>query len=764
MNGTKILASALAIALAPAAVSAVERHGKLVTTPVAGTPLEIALGYLDSHKGELGLTAGDIADFVVSDQYMSKHNGVTHVYLQQRLGGIDVVNGLFNVNVMGDGRILHFGNRFVGGLADAVNTQSAAIEHEDAIAAAAQHFGLDVHEEALRIVEVFGGPALKMRYDGAGISQQAIPVGLEYLPLADGRVQLVWSLVIRRIETPDWWNVFVDARTGEVLDKFNWTADEDEGGGGCTSNCYTVYATPGESPDDGPRTVEDNPADGTASPFGWHDTDGAPGAEFTDTRGNNVEAQTDLDANNDPTGETRAEGGPDLIFNDPIDLGMQPETYLEAAVGNLFYWINVLHDVLYRYGFDEASGNFQTNNYGNGGLPSDAVQADAQDGSGTNGANFGTPPDGLPPRMQLLVWTNPNNAILTVNSPGPIAGDYMASHPTDWSGPLTPQTTADLEIVDDGSGAPSEGCGPLVGFTPGNIALIDRGNCEFGTKSLNAQNAGAAGAIIVNNQQLPNGTIIMGAGGDGNSVTIPAIMIGNADGQTIRIEIPTVNATITEPAGGAINRDSDLDNGVITHEYGHGVSNRLTGGPNNVGCLQHGEQAGEGWSDWWTLALFTDPADTETTTRGVGNYDVGTTNVPHGVGEIWAVMLWEMYWQLVNRYGFDEDLYTGVGGNNLAIQLVIDGMKLQPCSPTFVDARDAILAADLANNGGANDCEIWNAFAKRGLGFSADAGGTGVGDETEAFDLPPGIPSVCTTIFEDGFESGDTSAWSNTVP
>ena len=188
------------------------------------------------------------------------------------------------------------------------------------------------------------------------------------------------------------------------------------------------------------------------------------------------------------------------------------------------------------------------------------------------------------------------------------------------------------------------------------------------------------------------------------------------------------------------------------------------------------------------------PSDTRTTSRGVGNYatfqpvdgygirnflystdlgvnphtyaDIGVTNIPHGVGEVWAAMLWEMYWNLVDRYGFDSDLYGGTGGNNLAIQLVIDGMKMQPCSPTFVQARDAILAADLANNAGANECEIWNAFAKRGLGFSATAGGTGVGDEVEAFDLPDGVPAVCTAtqIYKDGFESGDTSAWSASVP
>lgn len=58
-------------------------------------------------------------------------------------------------------------------------------------------------------------------------------------------------------------------------------------------------------------------------------------------------------------------------------------------------------------------------------------------------------------------------------------------------------------------------------------------------------------------------------------------------------------------------------------------------------------------------------------------------------------MLWEiLYWNLVDDYGFDEDLINGVSGNNLALQLVLDGMKFQPCAPSFIDARNAILIAD----------------------------------------------------------------------
>jgi len=96
--------------------------------------------------------------------------------------------------------------------------------------------------------------------------------------------------------------------------------------------------------------------------------------------------------------------------------------------------------------------------------------------------------------------------------------------------------------------------------------------------------------------------------------------------------------------------------------------------------------------------------------------------VPHGVGSVWSAMLWDMYWAFSDAYGWDPDLYYGTGGNNIAIQLVMDGLKLQPCNPGFIDARDAILEADQLNNGGANQCLIWSVFARRGLGWDADGG------------------------------------------
>jgi hypothetical protein len=129
-----------------------------------------------------------------------------------------------------------------------------------------------------------------------------------------------------------------------------------------------------------------------------------------------------------------------------------------------------------------------------------------------------------------------------------------------------------------------------------------------------------------------------------------------------------------------------------------------------------------------------------------------TVNIsqPHGIGYVWNTMLWEMYWNLVDRYGYNANVYGAwtTGGNNRAIQLVIDGMKLQACSPGFVDGRDGILAADLALTGGANQCEIWRAFAKRGLGASASQGASNNrSDGVAAFDLP----ASCTAAVFGGF-------------
>ncbi len=150
---------------------------------------------------------------------------------------------------------------------------------------------------------------------------------------------------------------------------------------------------------------------------------------------------------------------------------------------------------------------------------------------------------------------------VVVNSPADLEGVY-AFDAAGFGAVLTDTTwTADAAFVDDGSGeTASQGCGAAVNGADldGKIALIDRGSCEFGLKCLNAENAGAIAAIVFNNQP-GNGTIVMGAGVNGGSVTIPCVMLSYEDGQAIRqaLENGPVNITI-----GNLKFNNDLAVGV----------------------------------------------------------------------------------------------------------------------------------------------------------------------------------------------------------
>jgi extracellular elastinolytic metalloproteinase len=156
------------------------------------------------------------------------------------------------------------------------------------------------------------------------------------------------------------------------------------------------------SPTRTPQELVLNPADLTASQLGWVTTN--------TTIGNNVDAYLDRDANNSPDTNSRPiwDASQNFAFTFNAAIAPNDPTNLKVSVTNLFYLNNVLHDRLYRYGFIETAGNFQTNNFGKGGAGNDPVNAEAQDGSGTNNANFATPSDGSRPRMQMFLWTNPN--------------------------------------------------------------------------------------------------------------------------------------------------------------------------------------------------------------------------------------------------------------------------------------------------------------------------------------------------------------------
>ncbi|CAM3251099.1 T9SS-dependent M36 family metallopeptidase [Aequorivita lipolytica] len=751
--------------------------------------------YLQQNRSQYSLEQQDVSDISIVSQSFSKSLQAQNVYVAQRYQGITV----FNSNspfVIKDGSVVNAKLSFTENAAVKVNSTSPSISAVNAISKAANWLGLQ-NPSNLNLIETVSDRSYI--FSNGNISQNNIPVELVYQKMEDtGALKLAWDLSIYLIDSTHYYNVRIDALTGVLLATDDWVASCNFGEGAHShasaesilfsdknsnssiapmgGTAYRVFALPLIGPNDGDDQLVSDPADPIASPFGWHDVDGVPGAEFTTTRGNNVLAQEDANGNNG--NGMLADGGAGLLFDFAYDLPRAPAAFREAAITNLFYVNNMMHDIMFQYGFDEVSGNFQLKNYSALGLGGDFVFADAQDGSGLNNANFSTPPDGGAPRMQMYLWSAPGDVLgtlMNVNG-GPLAGEYLAMDSNFINGTPLPTTaiTEDLVlVVDDNAGSstdPNDGCDTILNSAEinGKIAVVRWGGCNGPFKMTKVEAAGAIAVVVVYN--LPTDPIAMLGGG--SNLSIPCIMIYQSDGEAIITALlngDTVNATLRDDGSGndPFQRDGDLDNVIIAHEYGHGISNRLTGGPSASSCLQNQEQMGEGWSDYFGYILTMKATDVSTDPRGTGTYAVGegiagrglrtkpyttdfalndftynsikTQVAPHGVGSVWATMLWDLTWDLIDEYGFDPDIYNGSGGNNISLQLVIDGMKLQPCSPGFVDGRDAIIEADLIANGGANRCLIWRAFANRGLGVSATQGSTNSkSDGTEAFDVPPG--------------------------
>ncbi|MDG1332289.1 MAG: T9SS-dependent M36 family metallopeptidase [Crocinitomicaceae bacterium] len=750
--------------------------------------------YLDENKDVLGLTELDVQNWRITNQHESKQVGLKHVYISQEYNGIEIFGANAVFAIKGE-KVLMTGNRLEIDISSKVISPSASLSNEEAIYAAATRLDLEAPLTINRLEDKNAETAI---FSAPSLSLESIPVRSVYM-VEENQLTLAWNLNIYELSTDHWWNVIVDANDGRIITKVDWVVSCNFDHQHSTENCatttkqetasiptflmppppppatdeYNVFALPVESPNHGSRTLVVGPSDPLASPFGWHDDDGVPGEEYTITRGNNVHAMEDLNDNNG-VGYS-PDGGAGLSFDFPADLNLTSNTYLDAAIANLFYMNNMMHDVWYRYGFDETSGNFQENNYGNGGQGSDYVNADAQDGGGTNNANFATPNDGQNPRMQMYLWSPSGSSdLVTVNSPASVAGSYGGVEAG--FGPALPSTpiTEDLVLPIDPTPDVYDACEDPVtpGLMNGKIALIMRGSCPFVDKVQRAQDDGAVAVIVVNNQT----TAPFAMGGTSTTITIPSVMISNADGLALINAIEggaTINATLAN--GGVFALDGDFDNGIVAHEYGHGISNRLTGGANNSSCLGNAEQMGEGWSDWFATVMTIEPGDQANDVRGIGTFASGdpvtgqgirpapysrdpnvndftyaaTNNngisQPHGIGFVWATMLWDMTWDLIDQYGWDPDLAAGTGGNNIAMQLVTTGLKLQACSPGFIDGRDAILDADQLLYNGANQCLIWEAFANRGLGFSADQGSSDDRfDQVEAFDLPPNLATTTT--------------------
>jgi extracellular elastinolytic metalloproteinase len=568
--------------------------------PQSGPPDSIARDFLADHSTMFGLNRNQIFEMrLMNEDY---DGGATFLNYEQMFDGLPVFQGQVQVAI-NNGQVFSVNEGLVIPAAPGISTipvisESVGIQRAFQFAGrqAPASFDMMVSRSAKGDRAVYKNPFGENLEDVLSemtimrVGPRAVLAWHSYVDLGSGK----------------WYEILTDAGSGALLFRRNLYNDVAQG---------TVFRVNGL----GQRTLESFVGDTTINTAaGWMGTS-------TVTTGNNVEAYLDSDANNQPDAVNTADLQNGHAFSSiqdftfPFTAGVDPRTQRAAAVANLFYFNNIIHDFSYRLGFTESAGNFQTNNFGRGGTGNDSVRAEAQDGSGTNNANFGTPPEGQRPRMQMFL------------------------------------------------------------FTRGTTSLAD-------------------------------------------------------------------------------DRDGDEDGDVVFHEYGHGISNRLVGGPANTSCLG-GTQAGamgEGWSDYWAAtmnnngvigefvtnnltngirrAAYTVPANPvhdSYADLGVGGFEV------HRDGEVWAAALWDLRQTL---------------GAAIADRLVLQGMKFTPCSPSFLNARDGILMADQNLNGSANRCTIWTVFARHGMGVSAQ-GNNGT-THVAATDVPQDCGGGgATTIFFDNFET-----------
>lgn len=638
--------------------------------------------FIKKHAAELNFTAENLENYRIRDAYFDNLSGAMLVYLQQTYSGIDVYNSIQVLAIKNDKVGSFMGHIVPMSKGSAVEKNATpSLTPADAVRAALTHLKLTVPF----LVRGSKVKQLANEYEFGKLNATTNNIKGRLLWLAGEKIKkntLIWQIEIQPAGSSDYWMVKVDAKNGIVLGKENLTiycnwnvknnitvhplesideritlettnntslsnnANQKVFGKSPTalnSANYTVVKYPVESPKHPggtPVTVtnpwELSPVGSLATTLNWHE-DGIN--TYDSTRGNNVLAKEDRDGNNEAGfGSHSLTPAPDLNLTYPPDFTLDPTQNINKsfAITNLFYWCNLMHDMSYAYGFDEASGNFQANNQGRGGIGNDYVLADAQDGMGFNNANFGTPGDGENPRMQMYLWDAPN---------------------------------PDL--------------------------------------------------------------------------------------------------------------DGDVDNSIVCHEYGHGISNRLTGGPLAATALSNEEQMGEGWSDYFALMMTTNwatatindgvlPRTIATYANGEAPTGVGIRSKPystdmvvnnltyrnvtkgnpissflglsvHYVGEVWVEALWEMTWGLIQQEGINTNFFNpdGAGGNSVAMKLVVMGLKLQSASPGFVDGRDAILKADTLLYNGKYSCIIWKAFAKRGLGVNATQGSPyNYKDQVENFNEP----------------------------
>jgi hypothetical protein len=470
----------------------------------------------------------------------------------------------------------------------------------------------------------------------------------------------------------------------------------------------------------------------------------------TTTQGNNAEAFSDLDGNSRfADGDVRPAVAAGRVLNYVYDHTQEPfaADNLNAGVVNAFFMVNWMHDWYYDSGFTETTGVGQTDNFGRGGVANDSMIVAAQAGANVgsrNNASMATPADGARPRMRMFLWTAGTNTALITPS-GPIhSGAFSA-------GPRNYDLTGDLMAAADGTDPASDACQAVTNNLTGKIALvIYSGVCNSSVIVPNVKAAGAIGIVLVNGaSDSPSGF------GGSAAAKIPGLVIGKTDGLALQAALAAGPVTVElQSAVAGVERDGDLDNTVVGHEWGHYLHHRLAicGGSQQCGGMS------EGWADFNALMMMAREGDnrngvyamapyalddgvTQNTAyfgirrfpysrdrtkndlsfRHIGDENALPTTTPgfpggpnsevHNTGEIWATMMWEAFNVVADAHG------VNVARRRMA-DYIVAGLLLTPPNATFTEQRDGLLAGASALD--SDDMLLMAAaFAGRGAGSCA---------------------------------------------
>ena len=417
---------------------------------------EVIQQYLTTPSAKSIISNRDFNDWVIQSEGGTTTSGIQNCYVIQRYQGIEIFRAVSNFSLKNT-KVIDVQKRIVDNVSQKVNATNPTLIATDALVKAYFHLGITTNT-TFSVLDKLGSHKFRIS-NGTGTEEPVIGT-LVYHQAKDNKLVLAWDFTIHTPIHDHLWSVRIDALNGKMLEKndlvvscsfhqeqaFSVTKKSQIENLGATpkqiytgpssfvpGGAYRVIPFSFESPSHGPFQLISNPSDAKASPFGWHDINGQVGADYTITRGNNVWAKDDFKAANIDDGAS-PDGGVELIFDFPYGgTSVAASSYINAANTNLFYMNNVMHDVWYQYGFDEASGNFQENNYDRGGKAGDYVNAEAQDGStavppSLNNANFSSPVDGNRARMQMFLWNRgPEIKPLIINSPSSLAGNYVAT-------------------------------------------------------------------------------------------------------------------------------------------------------------------------------------------------------------------------------------------------------------------------------------------------------------------------------------------------